>query len=116
MENRFNPVAEVKNSSLPQEVRTPEGGWTVSATAQDEVEWHQTMAEAVGELQPLLEGGYIFIPNKGYDFLNRIRFENPNKNEIFQYLEENMKKYNIFFDFYTEKMYICKCKYLTIYK
>ena len=91
MKNDSSTVAEVKNSSLPQEVRTPEGGWTVSATAQDEVKWHQNNTEAVGELQPLLEGGYIFVPNKGYDFLNRIQFENPNKNEILKYLEENLK-------------------------
>ena len=90
MSSLANTVAEVKNSSLPQ-VRTPEG-WTVSITTQDKVEWCQTRTEAVGELQPYPEGGYIFIPNKGYDFLNRIRFENPNKNEIFQYLEENLKK------------------------
>lgn len=91
MKNDYSTVAEEKNSSLPQEVRTPKGGWTVSATAHDEVEWYQNNTEAVGELQPLLEGGYIFVPNKGYDFLNRIQFENPNKNEILKYLEENLK-------------------------
>lgn len=50
---------------------------------------HTGVAIPCGELLPATGGGFTFVPNKSHEYLNIIRFENPDKDKVLKYLEEN---------------------------
>ena len=50
---------------------------------------HTGVAIPCGELLPATGGGFTFVPNKSHEYLNIIQFENPDKDKVLKYLEEN---------------------------
>ena len=41
-----------------------------------------------GSLHPADGGGFTFVPNKNYEYINVIHFENPDINKVMEYLRE----------------------------
>lgn len=55
---------------------------------------HTGAAIPCGELLPATGGGFTFVPNKSHEYLNIIRFENPDKDKVLKYLKENLSRDN----------------------